>query len=242
MLRELPNSVTIVFIALLFRRFRRGFYLSTKTLLTFNILEYTFIQCTFASFFTNGRTLCYVSDGQNGIEFVFTGWIALPILALLSFLFDKLIERKIDESVAGGQTGTPIGSPPNPLLLVKRSRTFAFLSGYIVIVVALTIYYGNHWWDVLHYKGDETIYYAVFLLLTSILFQGLVWLTTDQIDWRLAILGTIVNFILSPFIGAIVLMSSGLSGISRELIFIYGTCFLTIFAISTIWQVYRLKE
>jgi hypothetical protein len=95
----------MVFIALLFRRFRQGFYLSTKALLTFNILEYTFIQCTFASFFTNGRTFCYASDGQNGIEFVFTGWIALPILALLSFLFDKLIERKIDESAAGGQTG-----------------------------------------------------------------------------------------------------------------------------------------
>src|SRR5258706_1559864 len=93
----------IIFIALLTRRFRQGLYRSTKALLIFNILEYTFLQSTFASFLTNGRTLCYVSDGQNGIEFVFTGWMALPILAVSSFLFDKVIERKIDESMAGDE-------------------------------------------------------------------------------------------------------------------------------------------
>jgi len=63
---------------------------SLKTRLTyFNLLEYIFIQSSLTPIFTSGRTLCYVGVGQNGIELVFTAWLALPILIIISFIFNK---------------------------------------------------------------------------------------------------------------------------------------------------------
>jgi len=66
-----------------------------KTLLIFfNLFEYTFIQASLALFFTSGQTLCYVSDGQNGMELVFTAWLALPILIGLSMFFKLILKSK----------------------------------------------------------------------------------------------------------------------------------------------------
>jgi hypothetical protein len=79
------------------KRVSGGYNLPTGELIIFNIVEYTFIQATLAAFFTSGRTRCYVTDGQNGLEFAFTGWMALPVLVVLSFVFDKLREGKIEE-------------------------------------------------------------------------------------------------------------------------------------------------
>jgi len=63
---------------------------SLKTRLTlFNLFEYVFIQSSLTPLFTNGRTLCYVSDGQNGLELVFTAWLALPIIIIFSFIFKQ---------------------------------------------------------------------------------------------------------------------------------------------------------
>ena len=68
-------------------------------LLFFNLMEYTFIQASLALFFTNGHTLCYVSDGQNGLELVFTAWLALPILIGLSVLFGKTLKTINDKEI-----------------------------------------------------------------------------------------------------------------------------------------------
>lgn len=60
----------------------------TLTKLTlFNFIEYICLQASISALFTNAKTICYGSDGQNGIELIFTAWISLPILILLSFLF-----------------------------------------------------------------------------------------------------------------------------------------------------------
>jgi hypothetical protein len=64
----------------------------SKRLIFFNLAEYTFIQGGLALFYSNANTLCYVRDGQNGIELIFFTWVALPILILLSWLFD--VEHK----------------------------------------------------------------------------------------------------------------------------------------------------
>jgi hypothetical protein len=87
----------IVFVRLMNKTLKTGYNLTKGELITFNVIEYTFIQATLAVFFTNGRTLCYVTDGQNGLELVFTGWMALPFLAVLSLVFDKFREEKIAE-------------------------------------------------------------------------------------------------------------------------------------------------
>lgn len=63
--------------------------IAAKMLWAFNFFEYWLLQTALASFFTDGNTLCTVSDGQNGLEFVFTGWMSLPILLLLSVKFDQ---------------------------------------------------------------------------------------------------------------------------------------------------------
>jgi hypothetical protein len=48
-------------------------------------------------FFTNGQILCYGSGGQNGLEFIFTGWLSLPLLILFSVVFDRLRTKRIQE-------------------------------------------------------------------------------------------------------------------------------------------------
>ena len=63
---------------------------SLKTLLIFfNVIEYILIQSSLVPLFTNGKALCYVSDGQNGLELVFTAWLALPILIMFSFILNQ---------------------------------------------------------------------------------------------------------------------------------------------------------
>lgn len=73
-------------------------YQKLKTnLILFNLFEYLFIQASLASLFTNGNTLCYGSGGQNGIEFAFTAWLALPILIIFSYFFEYHTETTIAE-------------------------------------------------------------------------------------------------------------------------------------------------
>jgi hypothetical protein len=90
-------TAPIIFVRRMYKTLKTGYNLATGDLITFNVIEYTFIQATLAVFFTNGRTLCYASDGQNGLEFAFTGWMALPVLVALSLVFDKLREEKTAE-------------------------------------------------------------------------------------------------------------------------------------------------
>lgn len=86
-------TAPIIFIRLVNRWLSGAYNLTTGKLLIFNFIEYTFLQCALTAFFTTGKTLCYVSDGQNGLEFAFTGWMALPILIVLSLIFDKLNQK-----------------------------------------------------------------------------------------------------------------------------------------------------
>ena len=89
----------ILFCRLIIKRLRQGFHVSQKQLMIFNLLEYTLIQCTLGYFFTTGKTLRYVSDGQIGLEFVFTGWIAIPFLILLSLFFEFVNNKPLEDIV-----------------------------------------------------------------------------------------------------------------------------------------------
>ncbi|MFW0737047.1 hypothetical protein [Flavobacterium sp. T12S277] len=64
-------------------------------LIFFNFLEYIFMQTALSIFFTKANTLCYVSDGQNGIELVFTAWLSLPVLMIFSYIFEYHTETTI---------------------------------------------------------------------------------------------------------------------------------------------------
>jgi hypothetical protein len=124
----------------------------------------------------------------------------------------------------------------------KQSTVLILLAAYILIMGALTIYHAFNFSDYIHWKGNETINYTWFLLVTSVIFQIIVSLVAKRIDWKSAILGTIINFILSYIIGVGILILSGLEGIPRELIFIYGGCYLIFFTIVTVLQSYRLNQ
>lgn len=63
-------------------------------LMLFNFLEYVFIQVAFASLLSNEEMLCYGTDGQNGLEFVFTAWLSLPILFIFSLIYNYIFKSR----------------------------------------------------------------------------------------------------------------------------------------------------
>ncbi|MFY0598579.1 MAG: hypothetical protein JXR03_02830 [Cyclobacteriaceae bacterium] len=88
----------IVFIHLITKKLNAGDNLTSNELIIFNIIEYFFLQCSLASLFTTSNTLCYVTDGQNGLEFAFTGWMAIPVLIIFSLVFDFITKKKLQDS------------------------------------------------------------------------------------------------------------------------------------------------
>lgn len=58
----------------------------------FNFVEFLLVQSSLALFLEDAKTLCYSSDGQIGLGLVLVGWAAIPILLLLSIIFDQLNE------------------------------------------------------------------------------------------------------------------------------------------------------
>lgn len=58
----------------------------------FNLLEYTLIQSSLMPLFTDENTFCYGCDGQTGLETVFTAWMALPCLIILSIIFNRVFK------------------------------------------------------------------------------------------------------------------------------------------------------
>lgn len=59
-----------------------------KQLGVFNALALTFIQGTLGVCSSDPAFLCYGTDGQNGLELVFNGWCALPLLLLVSYYYN----------------------------------------------------------------------------------------------------------------------------------------------------------
>jgi hypothetical protein len=126
-------------------------------------------------------------------------------------------------------------------MTTRQTTILILLTLYALTISGLTIYHALNFSDYVHWKGDETIYYTLFLLFTSILFQGLVWIVTKVFDWKAATLATIINFIISFIVGFGVLMISGLSGVPKHLIFVYGSCYLASFIVVTVLQSNRVR-
>jgi hypothetical protein len=120
----------------------------------------------------------------------------------------------------------------------KQAKMLISLTLYDLIIGGLTIYHGFNFSDYVHWKGDETTYYILFLLFTSFLF----YIFSGIFDLKAATLAIIINFVLSFFMGLGLLLISGLSGITRHLIFIYGGCYMTFLTILTFIQSRRLMK
>lgn len=78
----------ILFFKILNKKETESYEKLKTNLVFFNFFEYFFIQTAFSLFFTKADTICYVSDGQNGIELAFTAWLSLPILMIFSYIFE----------------------------------------------------------------------------------------------------------------------------------------------------------
>jgi len=116
------------------------------------------------------------------------------------------------------------------------------LIAYVVIIGLLTFYHAFHFSDYVHTKGDETVNYTLFLFLSSLLFQGFIWFIEKTIAWKFVLLSTIVNFIVSFILGLGMLMWSGLYGIPKHLIFIYGGCYITCFILVVLLQMNKINK
>ena len=123
----------------------------------------------------------------------------------------------------------------------KQLTILILLAGYVLIIVPLTVYHAFNFSDYIHWKGDEIIDYTLFLLLTSVLFQGLVWIVVKTFDWKAVILGTIVNYILSFIVGFFIMTLPIVGSNSSDLILLYGGCYLIFFITVTLLQSYRLR-
>jgi len=56
----------------------------------YNLSEYIFLQVALGWLYSSTDTLCYRTDGQNGLQFVFTAWIGLIIILIYSFILDLI--------------------------------------------------------------------------------------------------------------------------------------------------------
>lgn len=124
---------------------------------------------------------------------------------------------------------------------MRKFVLLIFLGLYLIGTACWSIYHALNFSNYVHRKGGETIDYTLYLLMTSILFQVIVWIVSRVLVWKLAMLATAVNYIVSFVLGFAILMLSGLSGIPKHLIFIYGGCFMTIFSVVTIRQLSKMS-
>lgn len=63
--------------------------LTLTKLILFNFSEYLCLQACLSRIYIDAETLCY-GTGEDGVEIYFTGWLALPILLCLSFIFKHM--------------------------------------------------------------------------------------------------------------------------------------------------------
>ena len=68
---------------------QKNLHLLKTHLLLFNFLFYISLQISFGCIMTNANNLCYVSDGQNGLELIFAAWLGLPIIMVFSYIFSQ---------------------------------------------------------------------------------------------------------------------------------------------------------
>lgn len=88
----LITSVLSIILPLFYFKYLKKYRNPTQTnLLLFNILEYSFLQICIGQFFITSNTICF-GRGDGGLIFVFTAWIALPILICFSFIFKKQLK------------------------------------------------------------------------------------------------------------------------------------------------------
>ena len=63
-------------------------------ILIFDSILFLCIPTALEPYVSTANTLCNVADGQNGLELVFSAWLALPVLLLFSFIFEQIFKGR----------------------------------------------------------------------------------------------------------------------------------------------------
>lgn len=122
----------------------------------------------------------------------------------------------------------------------EKEKIYTLLIIYVLCFAAASVYHAYNFSDYSRMKGSETINYIFLVFAGSVLFEVIAANLTTKIDWKAAIFGTVVNFLLSLIIGFVIIMVGQLDGTPFEMILIFGACNLVILTIVTIGQVFRL--
>jgi len=124
----------------------------------------------------------------------------------------------------------------------KTILAYVFLGSYLLIVFIATIFHGYNFTWYTNEKGEESILYMEFLFFTSIAFQLVMWWWLKEIKIAAAILSTLGNLFAAGLLTGLVMWGLGIDGVPRNLIFVYGTCYILIFSGIVAWQVKKVSR
>ena len=108
---------------------------------------------------------------------------------------------------------------------------------YGLTVVGFCIYWATNFTRHTTYKGDEFFMLAQFLLVLTYLFYLTIQFTVKKINFLLALSIPLMICVASLCIGLVILLGTGLSGIPRHYILIYGLLYglISLLAVYKLW-------
>ncbi|MEJ0033388.1 MAG: hypothetical protein WDO15_25000 [Bacteroidota bacterium] len=119
----------------------------------------------------------------------------------------------------------------------KRRTVTIFLLLYVAIAAAVTVFHANNFSLYSDSEGAAEINYMEFVFFTSVLFQGLMNYKLKSINWKLAILSTVVNLLISIMLTILIVDWGEYSESAQQLIVIYGWCYMVIFSVTAWFQI-----
>ena len=112
----------------------------------------------------------------------------------------------------------------------KQKALLIILVLYIAIVAAASTFHAGNFSLYSDSEGAAEINYMEFLFFTSVLYQGAIYFMLKSINWKLAILSTIVNLLVSIMLTILIVDWGEYSESAPQLIVIYGWCYMLIFS------------
>lgn len=121
---------------------------------------------------------------------------------------------------------------------MQHALGYYYCLGYGVILLSFALYWGEHFTEFVHYKGDDFIVCVVFALFLTYLLLALLQFTVGRLRLLLAALLPISIAVLSAPIGVVILFVSGMDGTPAQLSLLYSAIHgaLTILSVLAFWK------
>lgn len=127
---------------------------------------------------------------------------------------------------------------------MKHALKYYYCLGYGVILFSFALYWGEHFTEFVHFKGDDFIVCVLFALLLTYLLLALLQFTVGRLSLLLAVMLPISIAVLSVPIGVVILLLSGMDGTPAQLSLLYSAIHgaLTIFSVLAFWKRGKLQH